>query len=141
MLTVNDTFLSDAAFEAKFSRRLQAKTVPDYHFGVEFEVESYLSYQGDKFTKRFDANTQLVLTRALDYYEWSGVERAQAEFLCVSYTSDWIYPTRQSVEIESLAQAAGKNIQRVEIDLPYGHDAFLLDGDQQGTLLQEFLAE
>lgn len=135
------TFLSDDAFEAKFSRRLQGKSVPDYRFGVEYEVESYLSYQGDKFTKRFDANSQLILTRALDYYEWSNVELAKAEFLCVSYTSDWIYPTRQSAEIEAIALRAGRKIRREEIDLPFGHDAFLLDGELQGALLREFLAE
>ncbi len=135
------TFLSESAFESKFSRRLQGKSLPDYHLGVEFEVESYLSYQGDKFTKRFDANTQLVLTRALDYFEWKDVARANADFLCVSYTSDWIYPTGQSLEIERLAKSAGKRVQRVEIDLPYGHDAFLLDGELQGDLLRSFLAE
>jgi len=134
------TFLSDAAFDAKFSRRLQGKPEPEYHFGVEFEVESYLSYQGDKFTKRFDANSQLILTRALDYYEWRNVERTEAEFLSVSYASDWIYPTHQTVEIERLAVEAGKKVRRVEIDLPYGHDAFLLDGELQGNLLREFLA-
>lgn len=134
------TFLSESAFDAKFNRRLQGKSSPDFHFGVEFEVESYLSYQGDKFTKRFDANTQLVLTRALDYFEWKGVERATADFLCVSYTSDWIYPTGQSIEIETLAKSAGKTIKRIEIDVPFGHDAFLLDGELQGELLREFLA-
>jgi homoserine O-acetyltransferase/O-succinyltransferase len=133
------SFLSGDAFEQKFGRRLQGKEKPDFHFGVEFEVESYLNYQGDKFTQRFDANSLLHLTRAIDYYQWSRPERAQAEFLFVSYTSDWLYPSYQSVELQKMAQDAGLKSRHVEIDLPYGHDAFLLDGELQGEPLREFL--
>lgn len=134
------SFLSNSAFEQKFGRRLQGKDVPDMHFGVEFEVESYLNYQGDKFTKRFDANSLLHLTRAIDYYDWKGSERATCDFLFVSYTTDWLYETRQSVEMEALARKSSGNVTRIEIDLPYGHDAFLLDSEQQGKALREFLA-
>lgn len=132
------SFLSPAAFEQKFGRRLQGKDSPDMNFGVEFEVESYLNYQGDKFTKRFDANSLLHLTRAIDYWEWKGIENAQSEFLFVSYDSDWIYPSSQSKELLELTQKAGKKSKWHEISLPLGHDAFLLDGEIQGALVREF---
>jgi homoserine O-acetyltransferase/O-succinyltransferase len=133
------SFLSAEAFHEKFGRRLQGKTQPSFHFGVEFEVESYLNYQGDKFTKRFDANSLLHLTRAIDYYQWEHLERATAEFLFVSYTSDWLYPTAQSAQLQQMSQAAGLRSNHVEIDLPFGHDAFLLDAEHQGRLVREFL--
>ncbi len=133
------SFLSGDAFESKFSRRLQNKTEFSMDFGVEFEVESYLSYQGDKFTKRFDPNSLLHLTRAIDYYDWKGVDQAKAEFLFVSYTSDWLYTSAQSAELFDMTTRAGKQALYEEIDLPYGHDAFLLDGDRQASLLRQFL--
>ncbi|MEI7984463.1 MAG: homoserine O-acetyltransferase [Armatimonadota bacterium] len=134
------SFLSGSAFEAKFSRRLQNKSSFSMDFGVEFEVESYLSYQGDKFTTRFDPNSLLHLTRAIDYFDWEGVEKAKAEFLFVSFTSDWLYTSAQSQELLEMATREGKKANYQEIDLPYGHDAFLLDGEEQGNVLREFLA-
>ena len=133
------TFLSDAAFSQKFDRRLQDKADFEFTFGTEFQVESYLNYQGDKFTKRFDANSFLYLTRAIDYYELQSMESAQCDYLFVSYTSDWLYPTWQSERLEEMAKSAGKRFTRKEIDLPYGHDAFLLDGAIQGAILKDFL--
>ncbi len=133
------SFLSEQAFATKFSRRLQGKDRPDYHLGVEFEVESYLNYQGDKFTKRFDANSMLVVTRAIDYYDLPNLEASQSEYLFVSFTTDWLYPTHQSKRLLEMAMDAGCPAQHVEIDLPYGHDAFLLDGEQQGRELAAFL--
>lgn len=133
------SFLSGEAFESKFARRLQNKDHFDMHFGIEFEVESYLSYQGDKFTKRFDANSLMHLTRAIDYYDWSGPEQATAEFLFTSFTSDWLYTPQQSLDLYKSTRAAGGKAQYFDIDLPYGHDAFLLDGEHQGKLVREFL--
>lgn len=133
------SFLSEAAFESKFGRRLQDKDRPDYRMGIEFQVESYLSYQGDKFAKRFDANSLLYLTRAIDYYERSSFEGSTSEYLFTSFTSDWIYPSHQSLEMHDLALAAGCRSQWHDIDLPYGHDAFLLDGERQGALVRDFL--
>lgn len=133
------SFLSEQAFAAKFSRRLQGKDRPDYRLGVEFEVESYLNYQGEKFTRRFDANSILILTRAIDYYDLTGLQASESEYLFVSYSTDWIYPTHQSERLLAMAHDAGCPAKHVEIDLPYGHDAFLLDGDLQGRLLTEFL--
>ena len=135
------SFLSGAALESKFSRRLQGKDSFSMDFGIEFEVESYLNYQGDKFTKRFDPNSLLHLTRAIDYYEWNGVERAEAEFLFVSYSSDWLYTPEQSKELFDMTQRAKKTSEYHNIDLPYGHDAFLLDGELQSEFLRGFLKD
>ena len=109
-------------------------------FGIEFEVESYLNYQGDKFTKRFDPNSLLHLTRAIDYYEFQDVSRAKAEFLITSFTSDWLYTSQQSQELAKLLSDAKKSVKYEEIDLPYGHDAFLLDGTHQAVRLAQFLS-
>jgi homoserine O-acetyltransferase len=133
------SFLSDEAFTQKFGRRLQGKDRPEYRLGIEFEVESYLSHQGDKFTRRFDANSQLVLTRAVDYFDLQSLEPSESSYLFVSYTSDWIYPTAQTARLHRLALDAGCPSRHEEIDLPYGHDAFLLDGEIQGALVREFL--
>ena len=135
------SFLSEQAFTAKFGRRLREKETFDYTFGTEFEVESYLNYQGSKFTSRFDANSLLYLTRAIDYFDMRSLDRASAEFLFVSFTTDWLYPTHQSTELHRLAHMAGLRSRHVEIDLPYGHDAFLLDGELQGAELRRFLNE
>lgn len=133
------TFLSPDAFEAKFGRRYQGKSEPSYHFGTEFEVESYLAYQGDKFTTRFDANSQLVLTRAIDYYDCRSLESARCRYGIVGYDSDWIYPLTQSRELRQMAEAAGRDVIYQEISLPYGHDAFLLDGEHQTEVIRQLL--
>ncbi|MDX2065853.1 MAG: homoserine O-acetyltransferase [Fimbriimonadaceae bacterium] len=135
------SFLSDAAFTQKFDRRLQDRSAFRYDYSAEFQVESYLRYQGEKFTRRFDANSLLVLTRAIDYFELTSLDAAEAEFLFVSYTSDWLYPTAQSAQLQQLALQAGHRSRHIEIDLPYGHDAFLLDGKIQGEHVAAFLAE
>lgn len=133
------SFLSEQAFAAKFGRRLQGKDRPDYHLGVEFEVESYLNYQGEKFTRRFDANSLLLVTRAIDYFDLTSLEASETEYLFTSFSTDWLYPTHQSERLLQMAQDAGCPARHVEIDLPYGHDAFLLDGEIQGALVRDFL--
>ncbi len=135
------TFLSEQAFTHKFGRRYQGKDAPDYHLGVEFEVESYLNYQGDKFTRRFDPNSLLVLTRAIDYYDLRSLEASQSEYLFTSFSTDWLYPSHQSEHLLGMAKEAGCPARHEIIDLPYGHDAFLLDGEIQGGLVREFLGE
>lgn len=134
------SFLSDAAFTAKFDRRLQDKDAFEYTLKPEFEVESYLGYQGQKFTKRFDANSILYLTRAIDYYDLGSLKGAQAQYLFVSFSSDWLYPSYQSERMHQMALAAGCLSEHVVIDLPYGHDSFLLDGLNQGEQVRRFLA-
>ena len=133
------SFLSEAALAQKFGRRFQGKDRPDYRLGTEFEIESYLSHQGDKFTRRFDPNSQLVLTRAIDYFDLTSLESSESSYLFVSYASDWIYPTAQSVRLDAMVRDAGCPSRHVEIDLPHGHDAFLLDGEIQGALVRGFL--
>jgi len=129
------TYLSDDDMAEKFGRDLRGT---DYKFGygIDFEIESYLRYQGDKFSEYFDANTYLLITKALDYFDparicdgdlATALSGTQAEFLVVSFTTDWRFAPERSREI---VQALVKNERRVsyaEIDAPHGHDAFLLD--------------
>lgn len=136
------TFLSDEAFRRKFGRQLQTAdraTGPPFA-SPRFQVESYLNYQGEKFTARFDANSFLVLSSAIDRYACAGFAGSSAEYLITSFTSDWLYPPSQSVQLLELAASAGLAATHHEIDLPFGHDAFLLDGERQGELVRNFLA-
>ena len=135
------SFLSDAAFTSKFGRNLQDKDQFEYTFNSEFQVESYLCYQGQKFTRRFDANSLLYVTKAIDYFDCKDLSPSQADYLFVSFTTDWLYPTYQSRIMHDLAIKAGLKSRHVEVDLPYGHDAFLLDGQLQGAHVRDFLAD
>lgn len=132
------SFLSRESFERKFGRRYQegAKDVP---FPPQFQVESYLNYQGDQFTKRFDANSFLYLTRAMNLFERKSFAGTQSEYLFTCFTSDWLYPPEQSRELHELARAAGAKSRFVELDSPWGHDSFLLDAEHQGGAAREFL--
>ena len=134
------SFLSEAAFDAKFGRAMQHGAGAQSSFGPQFQVESYLNYQASKFTRRFDANSLLYLTKAIDLYDCQSLDGSTCEFLFASFTSDWLYPPHQSEEMHQMAIDAGCASRWVNIDLPYGHDAFLLDGEQQGSALREFLA-
>jgi len=129
------TYLSSEDMAEKFGRLLRTQ---DYAFGydVEFEVESYLRYQGDKFSEYFDANTYLLITRALDYFDpakdfggdlTAALARARARFLIVSFTTDWRFPPVRSREIVEALVAHDRDVTYAEIDAPHGHDAFLLD--------------
>ena len=129
------TYLSDDTMMEKFGRALRSGTI-GYHFEVDFEVESYLRYQGDKFAEYFDANTYLLITRALDYFDpaadFSGnlaqaLAQASAQFLVVSFTSDWRFAPNRSREIVKALLDNNLNVSYGEIDAPHGHDAFLLD--------------
>lgn len=129
------TYLSDDDMAEKFGRELRSGKY-QFGFGVDFEIESYLRYQGDKFSEYFDANTYLLITKALDYFdparEFGGdlskaLANTQAQFLLASFTTDWRFSPERSKEI---VQALVKNKRRVayaEIDAPHGHDAFLLE--------------
>lgn len=144
------TYLSEEAMAEKFGRRLQDKAEPDFDFGIEFEVESYLNYQGESFVKRFDANSYLFITRAMDYYDaaqkWGdgdlreACSRVTADPMVVSFSSDWLYPPDQC---QQLAMAlAQDNMPSTYIDVPsaYGHDAFLVETDIVSRLIADFLA-
>ena len=144
------TYLSDEGMHAKFGRRLQDKARPEFGFGVEFEVESYLDYQGRAFVQRFDANSYLYITRAMDYYdaadEWGGGDlleacrRAQSAVMVVSFSSDWLYPPRQCLEFALALSRNGKPVTYVEVPSRYGHDAFLVETRPVGNLVRNFLA-
>ncbi len=129
------TYLSDDAMAEKFGRKLRHGE-PKYHFDVEFEIESYLNYQGDKFAGFFDANTYLLTTKTLDYFdpafEFGGdlkasLARARAKFFLASFTTDWRFSPARSRELMFALLHNGRDVSYAEIDSPAGHDAFLLD--------------
>ena len=137
------TYLSGEDMAEKFGRMLRTQ---DYAFGygVEFEVESYLRYQGDKFSEYFDANTYLLITRALDYFDpakdfagdlTAALAPARARFLIVSFTTDWRFPPVRSREIVEALVAHDRDVTYAEIDAPHGHDAFLLDDPRYHRLV------
>ncbi len=129
------TYLSDDAMGEKFGRDLKSdKLNYDFH-SVEFQVESYLRYQGEEFSGRFDANTYLLMTKALDYFDPAAchdgdlakaLSQATADFCVMSFTTDWRFSPARSRELVDALMAAGKNVSYLEIDAPQGHDAFLI---------------
>lgn len=142
------TYLSDASMHDKFGRRLQNSERYGYNFKTEFAVESYLRYHGDNFIRRFDANSYLYITKAMDYFDLANghgtlVDRfaaVTAKFLVVSFTSDWLFPSYQSKEIVSALMANGVDVTYCDIASPYGHDAFLLEVERLTGLMSDFLA-
>ncbi|MDQ2986993.1 MAG: homoserine O-acetyltransferase [Armatimonadota bacterium] len=131
-------YLSGQALETKFGRSVQNDKMA-FTLDPTFSVESYLNYQGDKFTDRFDANSLLILTRAANFFDLQSLDGALADFLFIAFTSDTLFPVSMSRELHEMARSAGLKSRVVEIDLPFGHDAFLLDGDEQGAAIREFL--
>jgi homoserine O-acetyltransferase len=142
------TYLSDEQMHAKFGRRLQDRREFGYDFKTEFEVESYLKYQGDSFVRRFDANSYLYITKSMDYFDLPArygslvraLEHVKAEFLVLSISSDWLFPTYQSKEIVKALKANGVPTTFLELNSPYGHDAFLLPNEQLAATIAGFLA-
>ena len=145
------TYLSEASIEKKFGRRLQHSDRFAYELmrETEFQIESYLHHQGKRFVERFDANSYLYLTRAMDYFDLAesygslpdALSSTDARFLVTSYTTDWLFPIAQSREIVSALIQARRRVTSVELDSPYGHDSFLLEVDQLEEMLRPFLAE
>jgi homoserine O-acetyltransferase len=141
------TYLSDDAMAEKFGRVLRNGALK-FNFDVEFEIESYLRYQGDKFSDYFDANTYLRITKALDYFdpalEYGGdltkaLARAKAAFLVVSFTSDWRFSPTRSREIVKALVDNRLDVSYAEIDAPHGHDAFLMDDLRYHRLIRAYL--
>jgi len=146
------TYLSDDVMGEKFGRALRRHVTDtvlrnDYRFtfDVEFEIESYLRYQGEKFSSYFDANTYLLITRALDYFDPAlafdgdlgrALAPAQADFLVVSFTTDWRFAPERSREIVEALLANGRRVTYAEVDAPHGHDAFLLDDPQYMAVMR-----
>lgn len=138
------TYMSDASMHQKFGRRLRDKDAFGFDFSVDFEVESYLRYRGSQFVNRFDANSYLYITKAMDYFDVSGGKLGAAaskniRFLVLSFTSDWLYPTYQSLEIVSTLRAADVDVAFSELSSSYGHDAFLLETKEQSEIISGFL--
>jgi homoserine O-acetyltransferase len=142
------TYLSETALHRKFGRRLQNRAQLSYGFDADFQVESYLRHQGSTFVDRFDANSYLYITRAMDYFDLQaehGGTLAEAftgtktRFCVVSFTSDWLFPTSESRALVHALNAAAANVSFVEIVSDKGHDAFLLDEPEFHAVLGGFL--
>lgn len=144
------TYLSDESMYQKFGRRLQGKEKPDFSFGIEFEVESYLAYQGRSFVERFDANSYLYITRAMDYYDaaarWGGgsldeaCSRIKSRFMVVSFSTDWLYPPAECRELALSALRNGIPVTYAMVPSSYGHDSFLVEYEKLGPVLTNFLS-
>ncbi len=143
------TYLSDEAMRRKFGRRLQNKGDFSFNFDADFQVESYLRYQGQKFVDRFDANSFLYITKAADYFdlrrqhgagsETEAFARTNAKFLVISFTSDWLYPTYQSKAMVKSMKKNNIDVSFCEIEAEWGHDAFLLPNERLSALIKGFL--
>ncbi len=142
------TYLSEAGLTEKFGRRLQNRDAKTFGFDADFQVESYLRHQGLSFTDRFDANSYLYITRAMDYFDLAeehGGKLAEAfagsaaRFCLISFDTDWLYPTAESRVIAHALNAAGAPVSFVELSAPFGHDSFLLDVPAQDRVIAGFL--
>jgi homoserine O-acetyltransferase len=142
------TYLSDAALHRKFGRRLQDRELPTFGFDADFQVENYLRYQGSSFVERFDANSYLYITRAMDYFDLAGehgdvlanaFRRLKSRVCMVSFTSDWLFPTEEARQIVHALNAAGAPVSFAEIETDKGHDAFLLEEPELFAIVRGFL--
>ena len=147
------TYLSDAALHQKFGRRYQDREAPTFSFEADFQIESYLRHQGSTFVKRFDANSYLYLTRAMDYFDLAADHggslaqafageralKARTRFCVISFTSDWLFPTSESRAVVHALNAAGAPVSFCEIGTDKGHDAFLLDVPELFSTMRGFL--
>jgi len=141
------TYLSDESMREKFGRRLKDRDGYAFEFVHEFEVETYLAHQGRRFIERFDANTYLYMTKAMDYFDLCGSDASLAEavagmperFLVLSFSSDWLFPTYQARQLVDALLVSGKAVTFAELPSPYGHDAFLLEVEAQTALIRPFL--
>jgi homoserine O-acetyltransferase len=138
------TYMSEQSMEEKFSRRLKDKNY-SFKFSADFEVEGYLRYRGDNFVKRFDANSYLYITKAMDYFDVSGDKllprgkHHDIRFLVIAFKSDWLYPSFQSQDIIRQLKIRHMDATYCEIKSTYGHDAFLVEVDEQTHLIKHFL--
>jgi homoserine O-acetyltransferase len=144
------TYLSDEGMQHKFGRRVEEGTLaPGGGFGVEFAVEGYLAHQGRRFVERFDANSYLYLTRAMDYYDasvWGGGDiteacrRIQARVLVLSFDSDWLCPPESGRALALALIKSGKKVSYANLSSRFGHDSFLLEPETVATIVNGFLS-
>ena len=139
------TYMSDESMNAKFGRRFREEKQP-FKFSAQFEVEGYLHYRGDSFIKRFDPNSYLYITKAIDYFDPGNGEGLfhllkgiRVRFLIIAFKSDWLYPAHQSQEIAKACKRAGVDAIYCELNSTYGHDAFLVEVREQSHLVTHFL--
>ena len=142
------TYLSESGLTEKFGRNLQDRDQKSFGFDADFQIESYLRYQGSGFTQRFDANSYLFITRAMDYFDIAeehggrladAFAGASARFCLVSFDTDWLYPTAESRHVVHALNAAGAAVSFVELSAPYGHDSFLLDVPALDRVVKGFI--
>lgn len=139
------TYLCEEAMHNKFGRDF--KDAPSFDFGVDFQVESYLEYQGRIFVDRFDANSYLYITKAVDYYDparkWGSLEEAfkntKSKFLIITFSSDWLFSTSQAKTLVDALIKDDKEVSFVELESPCGHDAFLIEWETQTEIIKSFL--
>ena len=142
------TYLSKKGLQEKFGRKLQQRDDLKFGFDADFQIESYLRYQGSVFVDRFDANSYLYITRAMDYFDLvkqfdgnlsNAFANTKAKFFVISFTSDWLYPTQENKEIVIALNAIGADVGFVEIESDKGHDSFLLNVSDFLKALKNFL--
>ena len=141
------TYRSNVSLDSKFGRKLQEKKDYGYDFSTDFEIESYLKYQGDKFCQRFDANTYLYLARAMSYFDLAkkygslndAFQHVVAQLLFVSFSSDWLYPPASSREMVKSLMSLRKDVTYIDIDSPNGHDSFLMSNAEFETIISNFI--
>lgn len=148
-MLANITYLSEESFHDKFGRDFQNSENPAYNFKIEYKVESYLNHQGISFVHRFDANSYLYITKAMDYYDaaahWGegslkkALERIKSQLLVVSFKTDWLYTPQQSLEIAEVMAQLGKPVNYVLVNSRKGHDGFLLETEAVSRILSSFL--
>ncbi|MBS7622077.1 homoserine O-acetyltransferase [Candidatus Bathyarchaeota archaeon] len=142
------TYLSDTTLRLKFGRRLQQNQKLSFSLEPEFQVESYIHHKGEAFTKRFDANSYLYISKAIDYFDISSgfgsleaaLRISKSKFLVISFTSDWLYPPSESEELVRALRAANKEVVYYEMPSTYGHDAFLVEGEKMSRIISYYLA-
>lgn len=142
------TYLSDESMYLKFGRDLQDKDEVTYDLGMDFQVESYLHHQGESFVKRFDANSYLYITKAVDLFDLStdhslieGLKNIKSKVKVISVDSDWLYPLEQGMEIVTSLNANNVDVSFSELKSSYGHDAFLLEQSQLDYIISRFLSD
>tara|TARA_Y100000817_G_scaffold257890_1_gene211521 strand:- start:212 stop:1321 length:1110 start_codon:yes stop_codon:yes gene_type:complete len=142
------TYLSKKGLQEKFGRKLQERDDLNFSFDADFQIESYLRYQGSIFVDRFDANSYLYITRAMDYFDLAkqnqgrlhkAFEKTKTKFFIISFTSDWLYPTVENKEIVIALNASGTEVGFIEIKSDKGHDSFLLDVPEFLRVIKNFL--
>ncbi len=143
------TYLSDNSMHRKFGRKLQSRDIISFGFDADFQIESYLRYQGRSFVDRFDANSYLYLTRAMDYFdieksfsnsiEFPNIANSHINYLVISFTSDWLFPTSENKEVVKILNYFNRNVSFAEIETDKGHDSFLLDELELDLTIDGFL--